>query len=136
MEEGEVVEVNGSNVLIATEPSTMCAHCSAAGRCGFDEKSRRRLIWARCSIELHPGEKVQFNPGASPLFLSSIIYLVPLFLFACGVLVFVTLKPFADGDLNGAAGGVIGLGAAAILLFIINQRYAKKINAEVISKKD
>ena len=131
-ESGVIAEVSRGHVMIRTVPTDLCGSCGSKAFCRSND-ANERLIKARCSIPVEPGDSVFFERDARLIAEYSVaVYLVPTLALIAGV-VAALFVPLPHHELLSAASGLIFF---VLALFGVRKYYAheKRIPAVVRGK--
>ena len=113
-EEGLIVGFKNGRDLVKTERTDACKSCGSLELCQPSTDDKQNVVEAENSLDAHEGDKVVVTIEARELLKTSMmIYLFPLALFICGVLlggvVGESLFPWINKELFSIMLGVIML---------------------------
>lgn len=130
VEIGTVKELSGGEAVVEVERSSACAHCVSRHLC-FPEGVTNLLVRVANTPGAKPGDKVKLSlEGRTFLFLSFLVYMVPLLLFFpgsyLGGIMSVYLLPGRDPQFFQFLFGMGAVGIGFLFARAYNRRLTKE----------
>lgn len=125
MEQGIVVEISGTKVLVETGIASLCGSCAVSHSCVIGADGAKRRLWMDNDRGAHVGDEVTFDIADRAVIMSAlIVYLLPAGMLIAGIMA--GAMAGAESDLPMLAGGVAGLLLAAATARVLSGIMSKK----------